>query len=108
MKNPKPITSMLGSFAKRHGIKEQLTAHRIVDAAQGELMRQVMGTPLAQDMLVLSYAHEVIVFACRNAAARFDAQQVGDAICRALESQFPTMTFHAQCILRPEAWKRIL
>ena len=99
---------MLSSFAKRHGIKDQLTAHDIVATAQEELTRQLVGTPLEQDMIVLSYADDTIMFACKNVAARFDAQSYADAVCIALLQYFPARTLHAQCVLRPEAWKRIL
>ncbi len=108
MKNPRPISNMLSSFAKRHGIKAQLTAHDIVATAQEELMRIITGTPLEHDLIVLSYADSTITFACKNAAARFDAQGVADAVCQALIAHFPALTLHAQCVLRPEAWKRIL
>lgn len=108
MKNPRPISRMLSSFAKRHGIKDQLTAHDIVATAQGELMRLVAGTPLENDLIVLSYADSTVTFACKNAAARFDAQGVADAVCRALVEDFPALTLRAQCVLRPEAWKRVV
>jgi hypothetical protein len=108
MKNPRQINRLLASFAKRHGIKEQLTAHGVVESAQEELMRTVAGTPLENDLIVLSYADSVVTFACKNAAARFDAQGVADEVCRALASKFPALTLRAQCVLRPEAWKRIM
>lgn len=108
MKNPRAINKMLTSFAKRHGIKDQLTAHNIVETAQIELLRLVAGTPLAQDIMVLSYADSVLTFACKHAAARFDAEGVALAVCRTLESAFPSITFRAQCVLRPEAWKRVV
>lgn len=108
MKNPKPIANMLSSFTKRHGIRAQLTAHEIVAEAQRELMERVAGSPLATDLVVLSYANGVITFACKNVAARFDAQGVADAVCEALKPHFPALTLQATCILRPEAWKRIV
>lgn len=97
---------MLSSFTKRHGIRTQLTAHEVVAEAQAELMRQVGNTPLGKDMVVLSYADSVVTFACKNAAARFDAQGVADEICRSLAPKFPSLTLSANCVLRPEAWKR--
>ena len=108
MKNPRQINRMLTSFAKRHGITEQLTAHSIVEAAQQELMRTVAGSPLENDMIVLAYAENVVTFACKQAAARFDAQEVADEVCYALAQKFPSLTLRAQCVLRPEAWKRIM
>lgn len=108
MKNPKSIANMLTSFTKRHGIRAQLTAHEVVAEAQRELASRVSGSPLGSDMVVLSYANNVVTFACKNAAARYDAQGVADAVCEALKPSFPSLTLTATCVLRPEAWKRIM
>ena len=96
---------MLSSFTKRHGIKQKLLAHDIVQTAQEVLREYIRGTPLENDMLVVSYAEEVITFACRHAAARFDAEQIALQVCTQLESRFPAHTFRALWVVRPEAWK---
>lgn len=98
---------MLSSFTKRHGIRAQLTAHEIVAEATRELAARIVGSPLETDLVVLSYADGELTFACKNAAARFDAQGVADAVCEALKPAFPSLTLRATCVLRPEAWKRI-
>ena len=105
-KTPKQIQNMLESFAKRHGIAAQMTAHDVMERAQEELYALVKETPLVHEMLILHLQKDVLTFACKNAAARYDAQGVADEVCRRLARHFPSMTIRASCVLRPEAWSR--
>ena len=99
------LKNMLGGALARHGITRQVTAAMVVVRAN-EVLAEMLGKPLVDDVRALSFRDGRLSLACRHASAAYDAEPCTEALAHRLEEAIPDVSIVAIDVrVNPEPWR---